>query len=85
MTKGELTDVENQIKSIKSGEIISEKADRAIELVRNTCQALKIAIDLLEEVEWAHRDNNNPDYNQCDGDPCEFCRVTRALMHSHAE
>ena len=62
-----------------------DKAVRAVELVRITCQALKTAIDLLEEVEWAHRDNNNPDYNQCDGDPCEFCRVTRALTHSHAE
>tara|TARA_R110000868_G_scaffold60676_2_gene184988 strand:+ start:6181 stop:6462 length:282 start_codon:yes stop_codon:yes gene_type:complete len=58
---------------------------RAIELVRNTCQALKTAIDLLEEVEWSHRDNNNPDYNQCDGDPCEFCRVARTLMHSPVE
>jgi len=62
-----------------------DKAVRALELVRNTCQALKTAIKLLEEVEWTHRDPNSPGYNQCDGDPCEFCRVTRTLMHSPAE
>jgi len=70
---------------IYGDDLAREKAVRALELVRNTCQALKTAIKLLEEVEWSHRDPNSPDYNQCDGDPCEFCRVTRTLMHSPAE
>ena len=70
---------------IEEDHFARDKAVRAIELVRNTCQALKTAIDLLEEVEFSHRDNNSPDYNQCDGDPCEFCRVARTLMHSPVE
>jgi len=41
---------------------------------------LEIALPLLQEIEWSHRDNRSLDYNECEKDPCQFCTIARTLF-----
>jgi len=47
---------------------------------KETLRKLTIALPLLQEIEWSHRDDRSSDYNECEGEPCQFCTIARTIL-----
>lgn len=63
-----------------SGHEIPElMADFAAEQIAELEERLNTAMGLLSEIQFDHSDRNSEDYNECDGNPCEFCKQVRSL------
>ena len=56
------------------------EARKTVQLLKQACDELEKCKDLLREVCANHSDERSSDYNECDANPCNWCKEAWEIL-----